>query len=194
MDDVTPQFIVDINHLDFSSKHFALAEKHLGEELDELTIILKSHLLVEELLRGFCEYSVAHPKYLREARLSFKQIFHLARSIYSLNVPRLEWTWGVVNSLNTMRNLMAHAIEPDEKKYGLARDVIIREVMSHTSHEVPTVPTFHGAVSYLYGVLGCQLQSDLILKAGGTAAQIPRPLDVAPQHSAEDYTADSRTD
>lgn len=184
MNDVNPQSSIDIDHLDFSTKHFVLAEKHLGEDLDELTIILKSHLLIEELLRDSCEYSVGHPKYLRDARLSFKQILCLARSIYTLNVPRLEWTWGALNSLNTIRNLMAHAIEPDEKKYGMARDVIIKEVMSHTSQVVPEVPTFQGAVSYLYGVFGCQLQSDLILKAGGTTAQIPRPA--ASPHPAAD--------
>lgn len=180
MDNVEAPVTVDIDHLDISTKHLVLSDKHLSDDLDELTLILKSHLLIEELLRDFCEHSVGQPKYLRDARLTFKQILCLARSIYTLNVPRLEWTWGAVNSLNTMRNLMAHAIEPDEKKYANSRDVIIKEVMSHTSQLAPEVPTFHSAVAYLYGVFGGQLQSYLILKAGGTAAQIPRPSGVSP--------------
>jgi hypothetical protein len=183
MDDVETQPAVDIDHLDISTRHILLADKHLGADLDELTALLKSHLLIEELLRDFCGRSVGHPKYLRDARLSFKQILNLARSIYTLNVPRLDWTWGAVNSLNTMRNLMAHAIEPDEKKYGMARDVIIKEVMSHTSLVAPEVPTFQGAVSYLAGVFGGQLQAYLILKAGGTVAQIPKSPDASPQPS-----------
>lgn len=115
MDETEAPVTVDVDHLDISTKHFVLSDKHLSEDLDELSLILKSHLLIEELLRDFCEHSVGQPKYLRDARLTFKQIFYLARSIYTLNVPRLEWTWGAVASLNDMRNLMAHAIEPNEK-------------------------------------------------------------------------------
>lgn len=183
MNDVPPPITVDVDHLDISTKHFVLSDKHLTEDLDELTLILKSHLLIEELLRDYCAHSIGHPKYLSEARLTFKQIFCLARSIYTLNLPSMDWTWGTVISLNTMRNLMAHAIEPDETKYAKARDMIINEVMSNASQARPKPPTFHGAVAYLYGAFGALLQGHLILKAGGTVDQIPRPPDDSAQPS-----------
>lgn len=170
MDDVkSPGRFVSVEHLDISTKHFALSDKHLSNALDDMTLILKTHLLLEELLRDFCESSLSHPKYLREARLTFKQILNLARSINTLNAPRLEWTWGAVGNVNTMRNLMAHALEPDERKFASSKEAVIKAVMSHTSSETPT---FQGALSYLYGVLGGLLQASLILKAGGTTDHV----------------------
>jgi hypothetical protein len=173
MDDVQTPSMIDVDPLYISTKHHSLVDKHLGDDLDELTLILKSHLLIEELLHDFCDSFVGRPKYLRDARLTFKQTLNLARSIYTLDAPRLEWTWGAVGCLNTMRNLMAHAIEPDEKKYASAKEVIVKGVMAHT-HLPPTeIPTFQGAIEYLYGVFSGQLEAFLILAARGTAAQMP---------------------
>ena len=147
--------------LDISTKHFALAEKHLHDDLDESTLILKTHLLLEELLRDFCESSVSNPKYFRDARLTFKQVLLLVRSMAPVQSHPSEWVWGSIGHLNTMRNLMAHAIEPDEVKYGNCRTAIMQAVNSAFPGPGAEAPDFHESLAYVYGLIGGLLQGFL---------------------------------
>ena len=73
--------------------------------------ILKSHLLFEELLMDFVERQVAHPKFLENAKLSFSQLLSLSRASSKLMAPD-GWEWDAIAQLNSLRNLLAHNIEP----------------------------------------------------------------------------------
>lgn len=132
----------------FHDKHFELHQRHLSELTDETLIILKTHLLIEELLRDFCVAMVEQPKHLLEARLTFKQIMMLARSLVSHNT---DWIWGVLGNLNRMRNLMAHAIEPSQKEYSRCAESIIQLVAPPLAGA--DVPTLKQALQYSYGWL-----------------------------------------
>ncbi|WP_156337321.1 hypothetical protein [Achromobacter aegrifaciens] len=77
---------------------------------DELTVILKGHLLVEEQLRSITRSSVANPRYFDEAKLTFSNALCLARAVAGhFNEGAC---WVAAEQLNTVRNKIAHRAEP----------------------------------------------------------------------------------
>lgn len=77
---------------------------------DELTVILKGHLLVEEQLRSITRSSVANPRYFDEAKLTFSNALYLARAVAGhFNEGAC---WVAAEQLNTVRNKIAHRAEP----------------------------------------------------------------------------------
>lgn len=92
-----------------NSEYQARAErfdKLLPIDADELTIILKGHLLIEEQLRAIIRALVANPEHLDEARLTFANSLHLARAVaghFNKGV-----CWSAAKQLNVVRNLIAH--------------------------------------------------------------------------------------
>ncbi len=82
-------------------------------DIDDLTlIILKGHLLVEELLERILNTIACSPEALVNARLSFSQKAFLARA--------LSWDedtdafWDLLSALNPLRNDLAHSLEPQK--------------------------------------------------------------------------------
>jgi hypothetical protein len=78
-------------------------------------VLLKAHLLIEELLQSFLEHSVINGALLADARLSFHQRLLLAQALHP-DPSRFdtEWVWSSVRALNSLRNQMVHNIEPKE--------------------------------------------------------------------------------
>ncbi|MDD5558226.1 hypothetical protein [Candidatus Methylomirabilis sp.] len=99
---------------------------------DMSLIVLKGHLLTEELLREFLRSKVKHPSYLTEARLTYIQCLHVARALSML--PE-DWVWDAAARLNVIRNKLSHALEPD----GL--DVAIEEFIAIVQRHSPGQPT-----------------------------------------------------
>lgn len=93
--------------------------------MDDQTAVLKAHLLVEGLIRDFCFQSVRNPSYLRDLRLNFHQVVQLARSFMVFESPAFDKYWGMVNTLNQLRNLMAHELEPDQARFEKCRKALI---------------------------------------------------------------------
>jgi hypothetical protein len=132
--------------------------EHMPEGDDVTLIVLKGHLLVEELLdRTICTV-VAHGDLLDEARLSFVQKTLLARAMC--------WTkrdsdmWDLVTSLNTLRNDLVHQL--DSTKF---EDRLRRVLQAHLSSiedsedrdqmQAETVPNqLRFAIVYMMGFLG----------------------------------------
>lgn len=85
---------------------------HYLEKTDDPTLlILRTHLLVEERLRGVLTRICRSPDELRAARLSFYQVLYLCRAI--VGRPD-EPAWDFVGRLNEVRNRMAHNLEPGD--------------------------------------------------------------------------------
>lgn len=82
--------------------------------LDEtVTVVLKGHLLIEEMLDAIIRQFVFHPDYLDGARLSFSQKLHIARSM-SLDEHK-NGMWDIAIRLNSLRNELAHSLESDKR-------------------------------------------------------------------------------
>lgn len=76
-------------------------------DVDELShILLKGHLLIEELLfRVIADY-LNSETYVERARLSFYQKTHLAHAICGDSADPL--IWQMIEHINSLRNAMAH--------------------------------------------------------------------------------------
>lgn len=85
--------------------------RQLDKSDDPTLIILRAHLLIEERLRDILAGACRSPDELGQARLSFYQIFCLCRAIVGRSD---EPAWAFVERLNTVRNRMAHHLDPGD--------------------------------------------------------------------------------
>ncbi|MEJ8866800.1 hypothetical protein [Pseudomonas jessenii] len=147
---------------EFMARHEALFSKHFRDGLDEQTLILKAHLLLEELLRDFCIRSVPYPNHLRKARLSFNQTVQLARSLCILSDFVSDWAWSVIEHLNKMRNLLAHELEPDQAKFEECRQKIITAVKNSSNVDYSdsrlNLNELQGSLCYTVGAMSAVLE------------------------------------
>lgn len=158
------------SHDSFSKKNEELFKKHFPGGLDEQSAVLKAHLLIESMLRDFCIGSIPNPAYLQQARLSFNQISLLARSLCDLPIPNLDYVWGLVAKLNSLRNLMAHELEPDQAKMISLRDSIVKVVNDHSKNPNVSFDSLTRAVCYICGLIDALLQVTLAIKDNSIAA------------------------
>jgi hypothetical protein len=84
-------------------------------ESDPTLLVLKAHLLVEEVLYEFIQSQSHQPKYIEDARLSFAQCISLAKAFHRFSRPDW-WAWIALSKLNSLRNLLAHNLEPTNTK------------------------------------------------------------------------------
>jgi hypothetical protein len=78
-------------------------------------ILLKAHLLIEEQLQLFLDCSVRDASLLTRARFSFAQKLVLAEALHAKpDCFGYGWVWEAVRRLNTLRNQMAHNLEPED--------------------------------------------------------------------------------
>lgn len=81
--------------------------------VDLKMVLLKGHLLIEELLQSMIDRKVHNKGELEEARLTFHQRLCFARAFKSSNLhPELDWVWEAVKRINSLRNMMSHHITP----------------------------------------------------------------------------------
>jgi hypothetical protein len=84
-------------------------------ETDPTYLVLKAHLLAEEILYEFLQSQARQPKYIEGARLSFAQCISLAKAFHRFSRPDW-WAWSALSKLNSLRNLLAHNLEPTNTK------------------------------------------------------------------------------
>ena len=99
--------------VDVQEKVF-LYDKHMPETDDVTLIVLKGHLLVENILFVLTESAFAHPQYLDSVRLSFHQLANIVRAA----VPQRsdDPAWQLIFKLNSLRNDLAHKLESDTRQ------------------------------------------------------------------------------
>ena|SRR5579863_1649585 len=101
--------------------------KHLPEKGDLSLIILKGHLLIEELLFALVSSAAKDPEAIKSAKLSYYQLASVAKALYYENrlEKRLEKRqsaiWGAIFELNNLRNTLAHNLEPQDLNKKLKR-------------------------------------------------------------------------
>ena len=127
--------------------------------LDEsVLIVLKGHLLIEEMLDAIIRTFVFHPDHLDGARLGFSQKLHIARSM-SLDEHN-NGMWDIALRLNSLRNELAHSLESDkrDRKTKAVLDAYFTEATEDEhlklvrDQEEPVQLAF--AASYFIGFLG----------------------------------------
>lgn len=97
--------------IDPTSKLLQRFSEHLPlNSTDRTLVVLKGHLLVEEMLRQYVDQKFDKPEELAAARLTFQQCLCLARAFESN--PLHEKLWLSVEKLNNLRNKLAHSLEP----------------------------------------------------------------------------------
>ena len=155
---------------------FERLRKTFEPEVGDITfLVLKSHLLFEELLRDFLYKKLRHTEAIKGARLSFNQILKLAQGLASTLEPD-DWRWNALIDLNRLRNALAHEFESE------AINTLVERIVKTVGPEVggnfpridqmPRHPETGGtnpqafglAVLGLYSVLAVRLGFDLNIR------------------------------
>ncbi|MFT5519679.1 MAG: hypothetical protein ACI9IA_000263 [Enterobacterales bacterium] len=89
----------------------------LSKLTDVELILLKVHLLVEEMLTDVISIRAKNKKHILDARLSFYSKMKLARAYHDGDVS--EWVWKSIELLNKSRNKLAHNLTADEVTKGM---------------------------------------------------------------------------
>jgi hypothetical protein len=88
-------------------------EEQLRAVDEAALIVLKGHLLIEEMLETIISTFVFHPQFIKDARLTFSKKVSLARSM-SLREQDNEM-WEIALKLNSLRNELAHSLQSQKR-------------------------------------------------------------------------------
>ncbi|MEJ1495078.1 MAG: hypothetical protein RPU13_01125 [Candidatus Sedimenticola sp. (ex Thyasira tokunagai)] len=131
---------------------------------DESLIVLKGHLLVEDLMREYCFSKVNNGRYLEYSKMSFNQIAYLVRALQEKDAP--SWIWGAIKKLNWLRNAFAHNLSPEN--YEKKRNEFIAVVKSENSIDILENRTeMHEILSAAIFVVFTALSANLHFKPKG---------------------------
>lgn len=100
---------------------------------DPTFLVLKAHLLAEEVLFCFIESQAHRPGFLSDARLGFAQLVALSRSFHRYSKEDW-WGWAALKKLNSLRNLLAHNLEPKDLRDRIVEfSVFVAEAIGATT-------------------------------------------------------------
>lgn len=86
-------------------------KKHLPKSRDVTLIVLKGHLLIEEEVNELLDVLLKNPRELYAADLRFYQKICLLKALFpGKDLEEREWT--AIEKLNSIRNKLAHKLEP----------------------------------------------------------------------------------
>ncbi len=92
------------------NQYFEKLKVHLPLVKDPTVIVLRGHLLVEELLDELISASFEHPSAIKDARLTFSQKLCICQAIIGRSGN--EDIWRAIKELNCLRNVISHKL-PD---------------------------------------------------------------------------------
>jgi len=106
--------------------------KHLPHYQEPATLILlKGHLLVEELLRGYIDRKLPNPSAFKHDQFLFAKVLMLCRA---LSPPKMKsWAFDAAKKLNDVRNEIAHELESEDLQGKLEKFVKLVEQHSKGS-------------------------------------------------------------
>lgn len=113
--------------------------EHLPKDGNTELSVLKTHLLIEEVLNLVIERNMKRPEFLQKARLEFEKKLQLVQG-FLVGAPEDEWVWKSIAKLNEARNKLAHNLDNEvvERK--------LEAFMSSVESAVgpPPADAFHG--------------------------------------------------
>lgn len=93
-------------------------QKALFDELryvdDTAQIVLKGHLVAEDLMNKGLRAFLLHEEHLDKARLGFAQKIELCRGI-SLSDNQNNM-WNLLQKINKVRNVLSHSLDPERRQ------------------------------------------------------------------------------
>jgi hypothetical protein len=132
---------------------------------DGTLLVLKGHLVLEQLIRAKLDAALQDPAQLRKSYLTFFNLLCVARAVFGDVTDdshgESKSMWDVVEAWNTLRNKLAHRIEPTDTKQLLGRIVYW---MPDWKHELETEDA-QNALSAVIGMLIARL-GELEVAAG----------------------------
>lgn len=93
--------------------------KYLPHEGDLSVIVLKGHLLVEELLFILVQSAVKYPEAIKSAHLGYYKLALIAKALFYED--RIRPVWDAIFELNAIRNTLAHNLDPPDLEEKLRR-------------------------------------------------------------------------
>jgi hypothetical protein len=94
-----------------TQKYFEELKAHLPMVKDPTVIILRGHLLIEDLLDRLISANLRNTHAIQNARLTFFQKLCLAQGI--IGSSNEDGKWKAIKELNKLRNMISHNL-PDE--------------------------------------------------------------------------------
>jgi hypothetical protein len=79
----------------------------LTSDDDVVTLVLRGHLVIEELLYTAIAAHCQEPDLLKDANLKYSQLIPLFRSLAKIHLMK-EKDWAILTELNSLRNALAH--------------------------------------------------------------------------------------
>lgn len=89
-------------------------DKHMPDTNDLSLIVLKGHLLIEEMLIDIRDKILPHAEYLDSINMSFNQLLYVVRS--AIESKHDHKSWDLIIEFNRLRNKLVHNLEPPELK------------------------------------------------------------------------------
>ncbi len=89
-------------------------DEHMPKTDDATLVVLKGHLLIEEMLVELAEVAFANPQYLHDANLGFYKLACVVRAAVQLRAD--DTCWQLILSLNSFRNDLAHNLESAKRQ------------------------------------------------------------------------------
>ncbi len=105
-----PEVDVDALVKEHLSNWRELSKKYFPDSPDLTLVVLKGHLIIEQQITALICHYCPSPHYIAEARLSLSQKVSLARALLVIPVPAQ--LWDVLRVINSLRNDLAHNLEP----------------------------------------------------------------------------------
>jgi hypothetical protein len=99
----------------FKDKSFQRFDKHFPRTKDITLIVLKGHLLIEEEINDLLFQFLKNKKHIKKARMTSYQKICLVESLL-LKGNTKGTCFEIVEKINTLRNDIAHKLEPKEDK------------------------------------------------------------------------------
>lgn len=127
---------------------------------DTAQIILKGHLVAEDLMREALESFVLHGEHIEDARLQFHQKLELCKSI-SLSDNKNNM-WNLIKKLNVVRNALSHSLDEGRRSkaiqslqsiYDQEFDPKTREIEGMSDEAALCMVAMMGALGYLHSFL-----------------------------------------
>lgn len=122
---------------------------------DLVTTVLRGHLIIEESLYATVAAHCQSPDRLKSVQLRFPQLVNLLRSLEKLPLME-EKDWTVLTEINSLRNALAHKVEPGDlsaRIEHLVKTILGPEKVMNLQHPIHSKHSLTLALVYFLGKL-----------------------------------------